>query len=78
MGRGIEGTKIFKFIQKWRPIVISMKKQTFGLHLGKVRLQKAYALSDFIGRIGLIFNQKDRFLDFFIRSVYGFCDLQYS
>jgi hypothetical protein len=55
-----------------------MKKQTSGLHLGKVHLQKAYALSDFIGRIGLIFNQKDRFLDFFIRSVYGFCDLQYS
>jgi hypothetical protein len=52
-----------------------MEKQTSGLHLGKVRLQKAYALSDFIGRIGLIFNQKDRFLDFFIESVYGFCDL---
>jgi hypothetical protein len=55
-----------------------MKKQTSGLHLKKVRSQEAYALSDFIGRIGLIFNQKDRFLDFFIKSVYGFCDLQCS
>jgi hypothetical protein len=55
-----------------------MKKQTSGLHLGKARLQKAYALSDFIGRIGLIFNQKCRFLDFFIEFMYGFCDLQYS
>jgi hypothetical protein len=52
-----------------------MKKQTSGLHLGKVRLQKAYALSDFIGRIGLIFKQKDRFLDFFIEFMDGFCDL---
>jgi len=55
-----------------------MKKQTSGLHLGKVRLQKAYALSDSIGRIGLIFNQKERFLDLFVEFMYEFCDLQCS
>jgi hypothetical protein len=55
-----------------------MKKQTSGLHLGKARHQKAHALSDFIGRISLIFNQKDSFLDFFIEFMYGFCDLQCS
>jgi len=38
-----------------------MKKQTSGLNLGKARLQKAYALSEFIGRISLIFNQKRPF-----------------
>jgi hypothetical protein len=54
---------------------MSMKKQASGLHLKKVRLQKAYAFSDFISRISLIFNQKDRFFDFFM---YGFCDLQCS
>ncbi len=55
-----------------------MKKQTSGLHLGKVRLQKAYALSDSIGgRIGLIFNQKDDFFDFILELMYGFFDLQY-
>jgi len=55
-----------------------MKKQTSGLNLGKARLQKAHTLFGFIGRISLIFNQKDRFLDFSVEFMYGFCDLQYS
>ena len=50
------------------------EKADFRASFGKVRLQKAYALSDFIGRISLIFNQKCHFLDFSLIFVYGFFD----
>jgi hypothetical protein len=53
---------------------MSMKKQTSGLHLKKVRLQEAHVLSYLIDHIGPIFNQKCHFLDFFLIFVYGFLD----
>jgi len=51
---------------------MSMEKQTRWLYLGKARRQQAHALSDSIDRIILIFKQKYRFLDVFIRSVMNF------
>jgi hypothetical protein len=55
-------------------VLLSMEKQTSGLHLEKACLQKAHALSHLIGRINPIFNQKCHFLDYSLIFVYGFLD----
>jgi hypothetical protein len=52
------------------------EKADFWASFEKVRLQEVHALSQLIGRIGPIFNQKDDFLDFILEFMYGFLDLQ--